>query len=239
MMKKVIGLLLTCLFAGVVWPCMAQVDISGSGPDMQVKYRMQVMTGSDKQVQLEMQMNMFYAKDPGLSRIETLMQNPLIGDIKMVVLGDLKKPERTTLLDEKNKQYAYVDLSKSQDSKTGETYSTRVLGEEQVGGLNCTRVEVSDSQGGKFEFWVSRDIEGYEALMSLYEALQQSRDNGMWQALKEAGVNGGIVRLKTRQMGADTVMDLVSLKRDTLPQSLFLIPEGYTEAEEGLLPGMP
>ena len=62
-------------------------------------------------------------------------------------------------------------------------------------------------------------------------------DEGMMKALKDAGVDGFVVKMITREKGNPTpvaTMELTKVERRSLPGSLFEIPAGYTK-QEGMM----
>ena len=62
-------------------------------------------------------------------------------------------------------------------------------------------------------------------------------DEGMMKALKDAGVDGFVVKMITREKGNPapvSTMELTKVEKKSLPASLFEIPAGYTK-QEGMM----
>jgi hypothetical protein len=165
---------------------------------------------------------------------------------KMTTLMKTSNPDVMYMINDQQKAYAEMDLVKMKEQaakyreKSKETWSVKKLGKETVNGYSSEHVLVTRAEDAKSEqeLWTSKDISGlsYESMRGLMRRGNQS-DEGMMKALKDAGVDGFVVKMITREKGNPTpvaTMELTKVERKSLPASLFEIPAGYTK-QEGMM----
>ena len=165
---------------------------------------------------------------------------------KMTTLMKASNPDVMYMINDQQKSYAEVDLKKVKEQtaknreKTKETWSVKKLGKETVNGYSCEHVLVTRAEDAKAEqeLWTSKDVSGlsYESMRGIMRRGSQG-DEGMMKALRDAGVDGFVVKMITREKG-NTVplatMELTKVERKSLKAALFEIPAGYTK-QEGMM----
>jgi hypothetical protein len=165
---------------------------------------------------------------------------------KMTTLMKTATPNLMYMINDQQKSYAEIDLAKMKEQvakyrgKTNETWSVKKLGKETVNGYSCEHVLLTRSEDAKTEqeLWTSRDVAGlsYESMRGLFRRGNQG-DEGMMKALRDAGVDGFVVKMITREKGSPTpvaTMELTKVEKKSLPASLFEVPAGYTK-QEGMM----
>ncbi len=165
--------------------------------------------------------------------------------MKMVTLMKYANPDILYMINDASRSYAEMDLkklreqaAKSQGQK--ETWHLQKLGRETVNGYSCEHVLLTrtDNSKAESEWWTSKDIAGlnYESMRSLTRRPGQS-DEGIPKALRDAGADGFVVKMVTREKGDPNplaTMELTKVERKRVPASLFEVPAGYTK-QEGML----
>ena len=165
---------------------------------------------------------------------------------KMTTLMKASNPDVMYMINDQQKSYAEMDLVKMKEQaaryreKTKETWSVKKLGHEKVNGYASEHVLVTRAEDARTEqeLWTSKDISGltYESIRGLMRRGNQS-DEGMMKALRDAGVDGFVVKMITRKKGNPapvSTMELTKVERKSLPGSLFEVPAGYTK-QEGMM----
>ncbi len=119
-------------------------------------------------------------------------------------------------------------------------WTVKKLGKETVNGYSCEHVLLTRAGDAKseMEWWTSKDISGlnYESMRGLMRRGSQN-DEGMMKALRDAGADGFVVKMVTREKGSPTpvaTMELTKVEKKSLPASMFEIPAGYTK-QEGMM----
>lgn len=165
----------------------------------------------------------------------------ILGSGKLVLIGRLSGPTYSITLDDAEKTYSLNVIDTSLINSVA-TYSVEKLGTETVMGYPCTHVRIKSTAGkGKFssstvsELWLSTAVPGYSILKN--GMLDKGAQIGMLRALHQAGVDGFFVKM-TAGDGKDysMVMQLVSMKEGSFPAAMFVIPGGYKESDEGMIP---
>jgi hypothetical protein len=175
-----------------------------------------------------------WVTDDGEGRAEMT----ILGSKKIITIGRLSMPTYSLSLNPESSTFALniVDTS----LLNMEDYKVEKLGAETVGGYPCTHVRVTSKIGkGIFssktteELWVSTAMPGYSVLKSSVVAAGQQY--GMMKAMHQAGVDGFFVKMSAAGKDYSMTMQLVQVKQTSFPASMFAIPSGYTESDEGVL----
>ena len=169
--------------------------------------------------------------------------------VKMTTLMKFANPDVMYMINDATKTYTEIDLKKVKEQaakvpgKEKDVWSVKKLGRETVNGYSCEHVLVTRSEDAKTEqeWWTSKDISGlsYESMRGLMRRGNQS-DEGIMKALRDAGADGFVVKMVTREKGnpaAVMTMELTRAEKKSVPASLFEIPAGYTK-QEGMMGGM-
>jgi hypothetical protein len=85
------------------------------------------------------------------------------------------------------------------------------------------------------EWWTSKDIAGlsYESMRGLMRK-GNGGDEGILKAIRDAGADGFIVKMVTREKGNPApvmTMELTKIEKKSVPASLFEVPAGYKKQE--------
>ncbi|MEO8054226.1 MAG: DUF4412 domain-containing protein, partial [Acidobacteriota bacterium] len=179
------------------------------------------------------------------ARSELDIQTPQM-PLKMTTLMKASNPDVMYMINDQQKSYAEIDLKKVKEQtakyreKTKETWSVKKLGKETINGYSCEHILVTRAEDAKAEqeLWTSKDVSGlsYESMRGLMRRGSQG-DEGMMKALRDAGVDGFVVKMITREKGNPAplaTMELTKVERKSVKAALFEIPHGYTK-QEGML----
>ncbi|TND08011.1 MAG: hypothetical protein FD123_2694 [Bacteroidetes bacterium] len=185
-------------------------------------------------------MNGYYSEAGTRSEMEATAPNPKDPkqsiSIKSVGITMKDKPDVRYVLDEKNK--SYTEYKNTAHTGNKETYTVKIVGDEKVGSYNCKHVQLTDSKGKVTEEWVTKDVADYEKLKEIASTSEYVDSDGMSKALKAAGVEGMMVKMKNAGARGETVtVELVLLERKVLDVSLFKIPADYKKTETPVMPG--
>jgi hypothetical protein len=166
--------------------------------------------------------------------------------IKVTTLVRTANPDVMYMINDQAKTYAEMDLRKLREQaakvrdRNKEAWTVRKIGKETVNGYSCEHVLVTRSEDSKTEqdWWTSKDVAGlsFESMRGLMRRGNQS-DEGIMKALRDAGADGFVVKMVTREKGNPTpvsTMELTKAEKKSLPASLFEVPAGYTK-QEGMM----
>jgi hypothetical protein len=178
------------------------------------------------------------------ARCEMNMQMGAMG-MKMVVLQKTDAPNTLYHIDDANKTYSEIDLSKMRDMagqrQGGRKYTVEKLGQENILGYKTQHVIVKESNpGGKgstTEMWTAKDLLDYATFSKMQPGQGQGGgEEAMAKALKDAGADGlPLKSISTTADGTKVTMEVVKADKKSLPASTFEIPAGYTKSEGGLM----
>lgn len=163
---------------------------------------------------------------------------------KMTTIMKASNPDVMYMINDEQKSYAEVDLKKIKEQaakyrgeKAKETWSVKKLGKETVNGYSCEHAIVTRAEEAKSEqeLWTSKDVSGlsYESMRGLMRRGNEN-DDGMMKALRDAGVDGFVVKRIMREKGNPVpvaTMELTKVEKKSLKAALFEIPAGYTKKE--------
>lgn len=124
------------------------------------------------------------------------------------------------------------------NDSTGEAPSFKATGAKKtVNGFACEEY-VAESKQGKISAWVTQDIPDGDKLFS--ELTSSAGDANPYKDLTNfSGLNGFPVQTTIQSPDSgDTVLTVVDLKRDTLPDSEFTIPSDYKKMAMPAIPGL-
>ena len=116
------------------------------------------------------------------------------------------------------------------------------LGRETVAGYACEHLLLTANDGGETEVWTSKELVDLATFREYMRRNRQGADMlGLMKALKEAGAEGFIARMITRDQktGEPAVtLELVKAEKRAVAAAMFEIPAGYKK-QEGLLGMLP
>ena len=102
---------------------------------------------------------------------------------------------------------------------------------KKISGYECKKVLVS-IMGMSSEYWVSKDVEGYDDLEKMGSKMAQiAEKNPMLQNINVAGmvekIDGFPVQMVMNVMGGKMVTTLKEMEKRSLDKKLFTVPKGY------------
>lgn len=166
--------------------------------------------------------------------------------MKMTMLGHTDHPHETLMLNVEEKTYSKMDVGGIADNATVQMMqdmqkdSLIVVGEEQVNGYTCTRVNVvttveipsalgdiiGDDGKTVTQYWLTKDIPGYEQYQKMLESSPELL-SGSTADIYQYGIPVKQVTFESGEI--NMIMELKSLDQQDIPDSKFEIPDGYTE----------
>jgi hypothetical protein len=172
------------------------------------------------------------------SRMEQQMAVPGMGGGKTVVIHRADEPNTTYILNDNSKTYSKHTIEKSDDSESSK-WTVKKLGKETVAGRSTEHVQVS-KQGGEdqLEVWIDKNLVSAGDLEKAFNAGGRGQ-SGWWAALRKEGVAGVPLKVLSKNAKGETVVtwEATSVKSQSVPDSAFAVPAGYTESKGGMAPG--
>ncbi len=209
------------------------LQITGSGPDFYIEYKLNTDTGQGQDLpaamgEFEMYLKLYSSTGLKRARSEVITKIPMLGEMQITTLSYMEDPDRIVMINEKKKTYAVMDFNDDKDNSP-QNYRIEVLGKERIRGLNTTRVRIiaDDQDDFIFEMWTCRDIPGYQKMIDIYKKSGQMGNNKMWQKIVNADADGFLVRMEGRQHGVTTRLELQNIQQAKLSNILFEIPSNY------------
>ncbi|HVU54787.1 MAG TPA: DUF4412 domain-containing protein [Puia sp.] len=183
--------------------------------------------------------NLMYFTNSGEGRTEMSIPIPGVKTGKMILLGRAGQPRYSMNIDDAQKTYSLNVIDTGLINSNGDEYTVTRVGEETVDGYHCTHAKlVSKSRFSSttMDIWTSTSVPGYSIYKKLLNVNKVTP--GMVAALDKADCNGFFVKVLTSGKDYSMTMELVRAQEKNLSASLFRIPAGYTESDEGLLGSM-
>ncbi len=176
----------------------------------------------------------------GEGRKEMGINIPGTTNIPFISLARAVNAKYSVMLYPETKTYALNIIDTSLINSQIETYEVTKLGNETVGGYNCSHVKLKSTTGkGMFkssstmDLWTSTDVPGYSFIKKIM--LDQKLKPQMLQALEKYNCNGYIVKMASDDKEHSIEMTLIKAENKTFPASLFKIPAGYKESNENMM----
>jgi Spy/CpxP family protein refolding chaperone len=167
--------------------------------------------------------------------------------LKMTTLMKFSNPDVMIMINDQTKTYTEMDVKKTREQaakmrgdKAKEAWVVKRVGRETVNGFSCENALVTRGDDAKSEqdWCLSKDVAGlsYESMRGLMRRGSPGEE-GILKALHDAGVDGFVVKMVTREKGNPvpvSTMELTKVDRKSVPASLFEVPAGYTK-QEGMM----
>lgn len=220
-----------------------KLELKGSGPDLFMQYQVRVLGEAMEAHQMEMAMKLYSSPSKGRARGETVMNMPIVGEMRAVTLTDFDNPSQITIINDKRKEYSVIDVSDAEVPEPEEQFTITRLGEEDVYGLRCVHSKAVNDEGAAFEIWTTTEVPGYEDIVALYSKTQNMGSGNMWAELQKADAAGFMVKMQMSVETGTTIMELVQIEKTTVPESMLTVPAGYEKKAAGrglnnlMLPG--
>lgn len=172
----------------------------------------------------------------GNTRSEMNMTTPASPNpINVATLVLAADPGKAYTINEKDK--TYTESSTGKTDNNDDDYEITVIGKEKVNDYNCMHVSIKyRTAQHTAEMWLSKDIKSYAS----YLAIKNKYLGGakFFEALKEKGADGFVVRILTNTGRGNMQMDLVAAETKNIDESMLSL-SGYTKATASSAHAMP
>jgi hypothetical protein len=182
------------------------------------------------------------------TRAEVAARVAQMGDmpVTMTMIMKFSNPDVVYMLNDATKTYVEFnvkDIGDADKNRPDKEYTVKKLGKEKVAGYVCEHLLLTAKDSTETEVWTTKDLVDLNVFREYMRRNRQSADvQGIMKALKEAGAEGFIAKMISRdKTGAPAVtLELVKAEKRTVAASLFEIPAGYKKQEGmlGMMPGM-
>jgi len=166
------------------------------------------------------------------SRMEQQMSMPGMGEHKTVVIHRADEPKTTYILNDANKTYSKTTSEKDDDSEATK-WTVKKLGKDTVAGRSTEHVQVQRAGGGdNLDVWIDKNLVSAGDLEKAFNAGGRG-ESGWWAALRKEGVAGVPLKVVSKNSKGETgvTWEATSVKSQSVPDSAFAIPSGYTEGK--------
>jgi P pilus assembly/Cpx signaling pathway, periplasmic inhibitor/zinc-resistance associated protein len=169
------------------------------------------------------------------SRMEQQMTLPGVGGpVKQVVIHRADEPNTTYILHEQNKTYQKLTSEKGErDDSAASKWKVKKLGKDTIAGRSTEHVQVThEGRGDVMDVWIDKNLVSSGDLEKAFSA-SEGQGGGWWQALKKEGVAGIPLKVvaSTNKGEGGVTWEATSVKPQSVPDSAFKIPSGYTESK--------
>jgi Domain of unknown function (DUF4412) len=172
------------------------------------------------------------------SRMETESSVPgRTEKYQMVMIHRADEPNVTYMLYPTRKTYSKTDLSKEHDaaSEQPEQWSVKRLGKEKIAGRTTEHVVLTKAgKNDEMELWIDKDLVSAGDLEKAFTAGQGSA--GWWKTLQKQGLAGVPLKVLHREKDRPdqtVTWEVTEVKAQSVPDSVFRVPAGYTETQPG------
>jgi len=181
------------------------------------------------------------------ARTEVEARVAQMGDtpVTMTMLMKFSNPDVVYMLNDATKTYAEInvkDIGNQAKDRPDKEYTVKKLGKEKVAGYVCEHLLLTANDGTETEVWTTRDLVDLAVFREYMQRNRQAEFRGVMKALKDAGAEGFIAKMISRdKSGAPAItLELVKAEKRAVPAALFEIPKGYTKQSGmlGMMPGM-
>ena len=174
------------------------------------------------------------------SRMEQQMAMGGMGEHKMVVIHRASEPDTTYIVNDANKTYSKHTSEKEDDASEASKWTVKKLGKDTVAGRSTEHVQVARQGGGdNLDVWIDKNLVSAGDLEKAFNAGGRG-ESGWWAALRKEGVAGVPLKVISKNSKGETgvTWEATSVKSQSVPDSAFAIPSGYTESKGygGMMP---
>ncbi|HSP19711.1 MAG TPA: DUF4412 domain-containing protein, partial [Myxococcaceae bacterium] len=173
------------------------------------------------------------------TRMDQEMNMPGVsGPMKQTVIHRADEPNVTYILHDATKTYTKLNADKDEGKQAGEGWSVKKIGKDTVAGRSTEHVQVMHQGKEPMDLWIDTALVSAGDLEKAF-ASGDRRQGGWWPALKKAG--GAGIPLKVvapGEHGGGMTWEATSVKSQSVPDSAFKIPAGFTESNAGMGAGM-
>ena len=173
------------------------------------------------------------------TRMDQEMNMPgVTGPMKQTVIHRADEPNVTYILHDANKTYSKISADKDEPKDASEGWTVKKIGKDTVAGRSTEHVQVMHEGKEPMDVWIDTALVSAGDLEKAFAAGDR-RQGGWWQALKKAGVAGIPLKVAAKnERGGGMTWEALSVKSQSVPDSAFKIPAGFTESKGGMGSGM-
>ena len=166
------------------------------------------------------------------SRMEQQMSIPGMAGKKMIVIHRADDPKSTYILNDASKTYSKNTVEKNDEAEASK-WTVKKLGKDTVAGRSTEHVAVNREGGhDHLEVWVDKNLVSAGDLEKAFNAGGRG-ESGWWAALRKEGVAGVPLKVVAKNDKGETTVtwEATSVKSQSVPDSAFAVPAGYTESK--------
>lgn len=173
------------------------------------------------------------------TRMDQEMNMPgVTGPMKQTVIHRADEPNVTYILHDANKTYTKINADKDEAKDNSEGWTVKKIGKDTVAGRSTEHVQVMHEGKEPMDVWIDTALVSAGDLEKAFAAGDR-RQGGWWQALKKAGVAGIPLKVVAKnERGGGMTWEAMSVKSQSVADSAFKIPAGFTESKGGMGAGM-
>jgi hypothetical protein len=167
------------------------------------------------------------------SRMEQQMAMGGMGEHKMVVIHRASEPNTSYIVNDANKTYTKHTAEKEDEASEASKWTVKKLGKDTVAGRSTEHVQVARQGGGdNLDVWIDKNLVSAGDLEKVFNAGGRDQ-SGWWAALRKEGVAGVPLKVVSKNAKGETgvTWEATSVKSQSVPDSAFAIPSGYTESK--------
>ncbi len=181
------------------------------------------------------------------ARTEVEARVAQMGDmpVTMTMLMKFSNPDVVYMLNDATKTYVEInvqDIGKATKNRADKEYTVKKLGKEKVAGYVCEHLLLTANDGKETEVWTTKDLVDFAVFREYMQRNRQADLQGIMKALKDAGAEGFVAKMISRDKTGTPVvtLELVKAEKRAVPAALVEIPAGYKKQEGmlGMMPGM-
>ncbi|HUM12330.1 MAG TPA: DUF4412 domain-containing protein [Myxococcaceae bacterium] len=169
------------------------------------------------------------------SRMEQQMNVPgMTTPMKTVVIHRADE-HITYILQESSKTYSkHADEKSDRDESEASKWTVKKLGRDTVAGRSTEHVQLThQGRGDAMEVWVDKNLVSAGDLEKAFSGGDRGGGGGWFQALRKEGVAGVPLKVIANSSKGEGGMtfEATSVKAQSVPDSAFKVPAGYTESK--------
>src|SRR5262245_38474423 len=181
------------------------------------------------------------------ARTEVEARVAQMGDmpVTMTMLMKFSNPDVVYMLNDATKTYVEInvkDIGNVAKDRPDREYTVKKLGKEKVAGYVCEHLLLTANDGRETEVWTTKDLVDLAIFREYMQRNRQAEFQGIMKALKDAGAEGFIANMISRdKAGAPAVtLELVKAEKRAVRAALSEIQADYQKQERmlGMMPGM-